>query len=806
MDFARDLRFAARQLRRAPVFTLAAAGTLALGIGVQTTLFAVLHAVLFRPLPGVRAPAELVWIGVRWRDRARPSGLSYPDFRDLAAASAGFADAIAAYAPTPLSLDGGGDPERVVGHLVSADYFGLLGVEPAAGRFFTAEEAQPGTAATVVLGHGLWTRRFAADRAIVGRASSINGRPVTVVGVAPPGFVGPEKDAGAVLWMPIGQQPLASPATPDALVARDEAWLQVLARRRSGLSTARVREALAAFPLPGEPDAAGAPPERRLDAWPAAGGLAPGTRGEAVSLAALLLAATGLVLLIAVANVANLVLARAARRRPELAVRRALGAGTARLLHQLFAEALLLAFLGGAAGLGLALAVSRGLLRLLPADEFAGIVSASPPAALAWATAAGLLAACGVGLLPALRALRGELLPLLHGASGRGLPRASRLQRAAVVAQLALCLVLLGGAAGLFRALRAATRLELGYEPRGVVAAAIDLDLQGYDPPRQAAFRRELRARLLAVPGVEAVAFGNLLPLGGTMVGVGIDGGERERVVHLDAISPGYLALMRIPLRRGREFGDGDRAGAPAVAIASETLAAQLWPGLEPLGQNLRLAGWGAVAIVGVAADSAHDEPGEAPGPFLYLPIEQRSALARTTVLVRADGGPARRIEQLRSAVRELDPHLPIFDARSLTQAVAERLDKQRGVGGVLLAAAGLALVLAAVGLAGLTAYGVAQRHRELGVRIALGATARDVLALVLGEGLGLVLRGVALGLLLSLPLGYALRALLGPQAAAGLGTLGVVAVVLAAVALAAAYAPARRATLIAPTVALRSE
>jgi hypothetical protein len=302
------------------------------------------------------------------------------------------------------------------------------------------------------------------------------------------------------------------------------------------------------------------------------------------------------------------------------------------------------------------------------------------------------------------------------------------------------------------------------------------------------------------------VAFANLAPLGGTLVGMGVDGGGGEQIAYFNAVSPGYFDLLRIPLRRGRSFDERDSAGAPAVAIASEALVERLWPGDDALGRSLRLAGGATITVVGVAADSSQDEPGEAPRPFLYLPIEQRSALARTTILVRGAGDAGGRLEDVRRAVRELDPHLPLFGAQSLRQAVASRLDKQRGIGRVLGAGAALALLLAAVGLSGLIAYGVAQRTRELGVRIALGASARQVLLLVLGEGAGLAARGVALGLLLSLPLGFLLRALLGERAVGGPLVLGGVAVVLMAVALAAALPPALRAARIAPSAALRGE
>ncbi len=823
-SFLGNLRFAWRSLARRPGFTAAAALVLALGIGVNATLFSLLSGVLFSPMPGVEAGGELVWVSAVWRDRARPGGLSYPDYVDYREATAELWSGLAAYSAVPLSLgtgslgtgSRGGDrePMRLLGHLASGNYFAVLGVRPALGRFFLPEEDRaPGARPVAVLSERLWRTRYGSDPAVVGGTIVLNRRDFTVVGVAPAGFRGPELGRAADLWVPLAMAEAALPGDPGVLAARGSSWLQALGRLAPGVPLERARAALAAVAANLSHEHPQSHFLRTVRATPALGGLPPEARGELLPLAGLVAAVAGLILLIACSNVANLLLARGLGRGQEIRVRLALGAGRGRLVRELLGESLLLAALGGALGL-LAAAWSADLLiALLPAADFDGLSGAGGPRLLVFTLAVAVASALLAGLAPALSATR--LSPRTSlAAAGPGAGSRSRLGRALVVTQLAFSLVLLSVAGLCLGALGRAATADLGFNPAGVAALSFDLELQGYAPVERQAFLAEALERAEALPAVGSASAANLAPLSGIMVGTWIapeaaaDPDREGTPAFLNGIAPGYFRTLELPLAAGRDFTSADGSHAPAVAILNQSAAQRLFGTESAVGSRLQLDGDGGtvVEVVGVAADARYDEATEDPRPFVYLPLAQRSVLGRTTLLVRLEGDEAAALPALEGLLASIDPDLPVFETTTLASLAANRVDKQRSIGGLLSGFGGLGLVLAAVGLYGLMAQLVARRSRELGVRIALGAAPGDVLRLILGDGLRLAALGAGAGLLLALPAVPLVAGALGDLAASDLaGFLGAAAL-LAATAVAAAWVPARRALALDPQEVLRAE
>ncbi len=810
-----NLRFAWRSLARRPAFTAAAALVLALGIGVNSTLFALLSGVLFSPLPGVRAGDELVWVSAAWQYRARPGGLSYPDYLDFRGVD-GVWSGLAAFDAVPLSLSGAlggdGEPVRISGHAASGNYFEVLGVRPALGRFFLpVEDTTPGAHPVVVLSDRLWRTRYGADPNVVGRTIVLNRHDVTVVGVAPAGFRGPELGRAADLWVPLAMAEAAMPGNAGALSARGSSWLRSVGRLAPGVPLERARAALGAVAANIALEHPESHERRTVQLTPALGGLPPEARGELLPLAGLVAAVAALVLLIACSNVANLLLARGLGRGQEIRVRLALGAGRGRLVRELLGESLLLAVLGGALGLLAATWSADLLLALLPASEVGDLEPASGPRLLAFTLGIAVVSALLAGLAPALSATRAAPRASLAAA---GAASRSRLGRALVVAQLAFSLVLLSVAGLCLGALGRAAAADLGFRPEGVAALTFDLELQGYTPAERQGFFGEALERIEALPAVVSASAANLAPLSGMMVGtwVGTETAadpDREGMTgFLNGVAPGYFRTLELPLLTGRDFTPADGPQEPGVAILNRTAAERLFGGEDAVGQRLRLDGAGGslVEVVGVAADARYDEATEDPPPFVYLPLAQRSVLGRTTLLVRVDGDPAGALPTLKKLVTAIDPQLPVFETTTLEALAALRNDKQRSVSGLLSGFGGLGLVLAAVGLYGLMAQLVARRGRELGVRIALGATPRDVLRLILGDGLRLAALGAGAGLLLSLPAVPLVAGAIGGLEATDLAAFLAAVVLLAATAVAAAWLPARRALATDPQAALRAE
>jgi predicted permease len=541
----------------------------------------------------------------------------------------------------------------------------------------------------------------------------------------------------------------------------------------------------------------------------AASGVRPSDRGELLPIAGLLLTVTGLVLVIACANVANLVLARGTARSLELGVRTALGATRRRLVRQLLTECLLL----GASAAVLAVLLSFWAADLLASQlsetDFAGLVAAPDARVLLFTVLIACGSVCVFGLVPALTATRGALLPRLRETASAG-GRRSRLQSTFVVAQLSLSLVLLLAAGLSLRALQKAGAVDLGFNPAHLYTASYDLVLQNYPDARRDTFRRSLRERVAALPGVAAAAIASLPPLSGTMVSTvatstGDAGQPVEARVYMNAVGPGYFSTLELPIIRGRSITAEDGRGAPQVVVVNETLARQLWGDADPLGRTMRLDD-DTLRVVGLARNSKYDEATEDPRAFLYLSLAQHGTVDRETVLVRTAGSPALAASAVQAQLRALDPSLPIFDARTFDDVLKQRADKQRALSGLFAAFGLVALLLAALGLYGVMAYAVARRTREMGVRLALGATPAQVTRLIAGDGLRLALTGVVIGSLLAIPLGQILGALIFGVQVADLAAFAATCVLLVGVSLTAAVLPARRAARVDPMAALRAE
>jgi predicted permease len=806
-----DLRHSLRLLRKSPGFTVVAVLTLALGIGGTTTIFTLVDAAMFRPLPGVREPAQLVWLASAWRGRSRIGGLSYPDLQAFREGAGEVFEVLAAYSPSPVSLGSGGEPARLRGHMVTGDYFAALGTRVALGRPILRTNDSSGASPVAVIGASLWRSRFASDPAIVGQSIVLNGHRFTVAGVAEEGFTGPELGAAAEVWIPLSSIGFANPAQAGALMDRGASWLQAIGRLRDGVSLARARATLGGIAARLERAYPATNQDRLVTVAPASSGLAPATRGEMVPIAALLLAVTGVVLFIACFNVANLLLARAAGRTREIGIRLAIGAGRRRLLHQLLTESFVLAAIGGAAGLIVSLWASDVLLALADQSDLAGLSAAPDARILLFAAAVSIGTGLLFGAAPALHGARADVVSALRDRIGAGAGiRGSRLQRGFVVAQLALSLVLLAGAGLFLSALSKSSRVDLGFDPRNVLVASFDLPLQGYDDERRRGFERELVDRVSTRSRDHRASLASVAPLSGIMVGTGIglpDSPDAEQSTFVNSVSPGYFRTLGIALLRGRDFDWGDRAGAPPVAIVNDTLARRLWDEGNPVGRTVRLAGEDAeIEVIGVARDSKYDEAGEDPRPHLYLPLAQRTFLPRTTLLLRSPAPVPAVVDLVKSEIRRLDPALPLFDVSSLERIVALRLDRQRSISALLTAFGGLALALAAIGLYGVMAFAVTHRTREIAVRLALGASPTQIVRQFVGDGLRLAATGAGLGTILALPLAPAAGSFVLGVSPFDVATFAIAASALTCVGLLATCVPAARALRIAPAVTLKVE
>ena len=800
-ELRQDLRFALRGLRRNPGFAAVAVLTLALGIGVNTAMLTVAESVLRRPLP-YRDPARLVMVysigsfgPFSWRD----GPFADPDYLELRRLGA-FSD-LATFATFESSLTGAGEPVRALRSDVTPSLFPLLGVAPALGRVFHEGEEEGASGAVAVLSDRLWRGRFRADRGVIGRVENVDGVPSTIVGVMPPAFNFPPKTE---LWTPLRIRP----------AYRDNAINHVVGRLASGIGAEQARAqastlmAAVGLTLP--------PAKRNADVVIV--GLRESLVGKVRPLLLVLLGAVGFVLLIACANMASLLMARAAARRQEMSLRAVLGAGRARLLRQMLTESLVLAVLGGVAGLALARVSLPVLLAWVPPNMLPRIDEVRIDAAVVAAAGALCLGTAVLfGLAPAWWGSRRDLGPSQkHRVASASTPAERRVRGGLVIAETALVMVLLVGAGLLLKSFWRLQRVDPGFRRDGILTMAVSLPDRVYatvDQKRD--FYDRLLDRLRAVPGAGEASAVNLLPFGaqlwqGDFTLEGTAGQPSDFIVGKPAVSEDYFRLMGIPLRRGRSFDARDRAGAPRVAVVSEAVARRCWPGQDAVGRRLTMDdpkenAW--LTVVGVVGDIRQDTLAGETLPMIYVPARQEWRgffLGSMTFLARTPGDPAALASALRAEVRALDPELPVQRIERLDDLLAGSLAQPRFRTAVLLTFALLALVLALVGIYGVTAYEVTRRTPEIGIRRALGAQTSAVVRLVLGRSLGLVLAGLAAGIPGALALTRVLRSFLFAVSPADLATLLAVTLAVTIAAVLASALPARRATRVDPAVALR--
>jgi predicted permease len=820
-DARRDMVHAGRLLRRNPVVTITAVLSLAIGIGANTTVFTVANALLFQPPPGVAEPSRLVDIGSsRSGNGFGPS--SYPDYLEIRQRATTVAG-VYAYSrfPQPMSITTAGNgagAESIFGNVVTVNYFTVLGAVPAVGRLFGAGDSdQPGASPVVVLSHRFWTRRFNADPGIVGRTLTLNGRPFTVTGVASEGFHGTGIRALDV-WVSMGMAAAVTTRGVATLNDRSARWLLIGGRLKPDASISRVAA---------EMEVIGKTLQREYEEQNRQIGLRalelssiPGNRGPIVAFLALIGAIVVIVLMIACANLAGVLLARASARRQEMALRLAIGAGPGRLVRQLLTETLLLFVLGALAGLMLACGVTSLLVSRLPTLPFpVSLTLTLDGRVIAFAAALSFIAALLCGLAPAADASKADVVSGLRNDP----PRVGRLRlrHAFVIGQVAFSIVLII-TAGLFtRALQRAASTDPGFDANGVELMSIDLAQAGYTNATGRPFVRELVDRVRLLPGVQEATIASTLP-GGFEVrreALSVPGNSSSTgrgFVNVDwnVVEPGYFATLRIPILAGRDFTADDRDGAPPVAIVSESAARQFWPGQSAIGKYLLQPTSGprgptdpirTLLVVGVARDvqSSTVIDGLARA-WVYAPIQQQY-LSRMTIAARAAGG--RRIaDQLRALLASMNPNLPILTAQTLVEAVALGFAPQRVAASVAGSLGIVGLLLTGIGIYGVMAYAVTRRTREIGIRIALGAQRADVVKMVLREGLILTAIGSAIGVMLAAALGRVLAGFLFGIPPIDPITFATTAVLFAAIGLAACYVPVLRAIRVDPIQTLRFE
>jgi putative ABC transport system permease protein len=825
----RDVRYAARGLARAPLFTLIAVATLALGIGANVVIFSVLNAVVLRSLPYPEAERlMIVQITVALPGRAaNMAPWSYPKFEDLRAGATAF-DAIEGFTPRDVNLAAAEETERVRAELVTGGYFSLLGVPAIAGRTITpADENKSEPRAVAVVSERLWRRMFASDPSIVGRSVSVNREPVTIVGVAPGDFRG--ESGNADVWMPVVS--LAPPLmnNPNRLRMRMAHWLSVVGRRRATVT-------------PSEADRDLKQVVRRMEeASPSntPGGNQPGPSwsGVATPLAEakvdpvlrrsllILFGAVGFVLLIAYANLTSLMLSRALTRQREVAVRLAIGASRAALVRHVLAEAMLLGIAGGILAMLIAswgnnaLALLRPDGQLAPAAPFVrrmafDWIDLRDSSTIIFTVALTLTAGIVFGLLPALQTTRVDLGSAMKGSLPRGGgPGRVNIRRALLAVQVALAIVLLVGSGLMLRSLSRALTIQLGFTADGLLTFRLDPPRSQYEDEKRGAMLQALTERLRALPGVDAVAVASTLPTRGQNenTSFGVNGAERHGEIGIHMVGPEYFSALHLPLIKGRLLTDADRTHSPRVAVINETFARRQFGGEDPLGQRISfgLNGWGEpgqeATIVGVVGDVKYQLVEMPVGFDAYLSYHQRPPIA-TSFVVRTASDPVSLVNAVRAEVRTVDRTLPPFDVIEMSQLVRDATGRWRFVGVLLTVFAGLAVLLTAAGIYGVLACSVAARTKEIGLRVALGAERLKVIRLVLLEACTICGFGLALGLPTAALLGRSMRRLLYGVDPLDPATLVSVALIVIATALTAAMVPAWRAANVGPLDALRHE
>jgi predicted permease len=812
--FVQDVRYALRVLIKAPGYASVTILTLALGIGANTTIFSWINGSLLNPVPGIANQNEVVALSLS-PDATSPFPFTYPDFEALRNGQQSFVGLTAANV-APMSLTGTGKPKRVWGMITSANYFDLLGVRPIRGRTFLPEEdATPGGAPVVVISYRLWQTQFAGREDVVGQTMDLNEHRYTIVGVTPAVFQGSQTGVRADLFVPLMMQSMLVPQG-DLIHDHHYFWLFVFGRLKPGVTLERAQ---AEMTIRLKPEVANYPDEHRGHEQVTAYPLWRSPFGANLffsTLLPMLMTIAGVVLLLACANVANLMLVRNIARRREMAIRMSLGASRWTLVRQLLIESLVLALAGGAIAMLMTVWTSGSMTRFVPQMDFPFYLSIQADrTVLAAAFVFSLLTGIVFGILPALRASAqapgGVLREVTHGMSGGSAQ--ARLTGALAVAQVSLSLLLLVCAGLFIRSFINAQQIDPGFNSHNILMASYDLFGAGYTEPRGIQFDRELLGRLETLPGVQSVVLTSRTPLtfaGGGSTSVKPEGFVPPPDVSMETqvaiVSPNYFATLQLPLEKGRDFTEQDGKQAQRVIIVNQTFADRYWPGQEPIGKQVvsDLTNE-SFTVVGIARNAKYNQLNESPIPFVYLPLYQVYR-AGMTINARVSGEPLAMARSVEQAVHELNPDVVVFDITTLDlrrqlSTLAVR------IGGTFVGAFGvLALVLAAIGVYGVTSYTTSQRTHEIGIRLALGASRGQVLRLILGRGIMLTVLGLVIGLGLSFGVTRFLQSLLLGVGSTDAPTFAAVALVLSAVVLVACLIPARRAMRVDPMQALRYE
>jgi predicted permease len=818
-NLIKDIRYGVRMLSKNPGVTLVAVITLALGIGANTAIFSGVSAFLMRPLNVPRA-TELVRPLETSDDRGTSDEFSYPDFLEYRSQVQSFTG-LAAEDMISAAVDAENQSDVVWGQVVSSNYFDVLEVKPILGRSFLPDEDKtPGANALVVLGHSFWQRRMAADPNIVGKTVQLNNRAYQVIGVAPEYFAGTKFALALDFWVPVSMAEELR-RNPGILADRGSHWMNAIGRLKPGVSfeqasaefatvTARLNQAY--------PDNRATTTQGRVlseidGRWEELGGVFK-------SAGAIAMAIVGLILLIACANVANLMLARAAGRRREIGIRLALGANRARLVRQLLTESLLLAIAGGGLGLLLAFWVTDLMEGFIPVLEY-NIVKdffALDSRALVFTLIVSLVTGLVFGLAPAWHSSNPDVVPVLKGeaeAARRGKRRGFSLRNVLVVSQVALSLVVLVCGGLFIKSFRKAQTMDPGFDNANGLIVSLSPTLIGYADEQSRQFYKQVLERVSNVPGVEAVSYARTLPLGDSSNSNGpilkegetLAKGAAGRVIMTNVISPGYFKTMQIPIVKGRDFDDRDQPNTQRVVIVNQKMAEMLWPGESAVGKRIQIGTdspnlW---EVVGIVKTGKYRTLAEDPKPFFYYAMDQRRP-STTAMVVRASVDPRSLVGAIRSQVQAIDRRVPLSGVKTMDEHKTYALWAPNMAASFSVAFAFVAILLSAVGLYSVMAYVVSQRTREVGIRMALGANRSDVMKMITRQGMRLAAVGVVIGLLLSLALAQVLSSLLIGISGYDVTTFILVPVLLSIVALVACYLPARRATKVDPLVALRYE
>jgi putative ABC transport system permease protein len=806
-----------------PGFTAIAVISLALGIGANTTIFTVVNAILLNPLSvkDISRLVEMDTVDAKTtvtQANAAKLGMSYPNFQDYARHNQVFAG-LACFAVPPLTWSNGAEPKQLEGQLVSANYFDILGLQPALGRFFFPDEDKKlGGNNVAVVSYSFWRNKFGADSNLVGKVLILNATPYTVIGVAPRGFKGTLTFTSAEqIWIPVSMYPQVLSGFFKAYFDnRRFLTTTVIGRLKPGIS---LRPAEASLKIMASHLVSEYPQDnagRSVALTPLAEAAVGANNHAQVTLAGgLMMGVVGLVLLIACVNLANLLLAQAARREKEIGLRAALGASRGRVLRQLLTESLVLSFFGAAVGLAIAFIGRSALWSLRPPFlESNDIDLAFDSHVLLFTIGVALLTSLLIGVVPAIKATSPDIAGILKAGGRGGTVGWTRnpLRSLLVVSELALALVVLVCAGLFIRSMQNAQRIHLGFESKNLFVMAFDLGALHYGEGRAQQFFRAAIERAKASPGVESATIASNLPLGGGLLrtifpeGQSESSGYRGTLTQLDHVAPSFFETLRIPLIRGRVFTDSDRQNTTQVAVVNQAMIKQFWPNQDAIGKRFHFFGDPSLReIVGVVGNTVVNQVGEEPQPLAYLPITQDYSPA-VTLQVRTSGRPQAIIGTVRRQIQSLDTNLALTNVQTIEEVIGQGLWAPRMGAGLLTVFGGLALILAVVGVYGVLSYSVNQQTREIGIRVALGSKSSEVLRLIVGQGIRLAATGLALGYVAALALTRTISSLLFGINAHDPLTFGIVALILTASAVVACYIPARRATKVDPIVALRYE